>query len=367
MDSKYLDNIKQYKPVNYLNSSLSIWHKLPVARRLSVFILLFFGSLGELRVVLTKRSTKLRNFPGHISFPGGKADNGLESEWQVARREMFEEIGISESNQYLKENYGFVIDHITTLPCYLSRTFSAVKPCIGFMNFDNPEISEVELIHNLKLSVNPGESSSVFSCPLKDFLYPLKEGLEDGVDAAPSALEALLRSSHRVKWGGIPWMLRSYVFLQHNQNETGWLKEMASLSTSEEESVDESGDTEDEAAKKRQSPPPPKRQKKDLSNWGRLGSRRLSDTNEKVYDVWGLTANILHDLATIVYSNPDSNKALGEEELIHSIWDKGGQMKEKSRSDQEIALIESNSVKDFGFGDILPRTEFNRLKNLYKI
>lgn len=356
----YLINLKGFKPLNYQNQPTSIWHRLPVARRASVFILLFLGRLGELRVVLTKRSSSLRNFPGHISLPGGKADSGLETEWQVARREMSEEIGLSEDNDLLWKEYGFTIDHLSMMPCFLSRTFSAVRPCIGFMNMNkDTHFTESDLLSNLKLSVNPGESSSIFSCPLKDFLYPTTK-------EAP--LEALERTSHEVKWGGIPWNLRSYTFLQYSKYEADWLKDIKDLSASEEEEdLDEDGHTEDEAEKHRQSPPHAKKVKKDLSSWGKLGSRRDSETNEKIYDVWGLTANILHDLAEICYRQPVPEKQYGEEELIYSIWHYGNQMKLKQRSAEEVKLIESRSIVDeFGYGDILPRAEFNRLKKLYK-
>lgn len=382
-EARYLENVNRFGAKNFQGLAISIWHKLPVARRSSVFILLFLGQLGELRVVLTKRSSKLRNFPGHISFPGGNADNGLESEWQVSRREMHEEIGIHSDNEVLKNNYGFSIDHLNVMPCYLSRTFSAVRPCIGFMNISR-QISEADLIQNLKINLNPGESSSIFSCPLKDFLYP--------VDKA-SAVESLERSSYKIEWGGIPWNLRSYTFLQSNVNEISWLKDTLDLSQTDEEC------DKDERAKDLVTPPPEehdehhvenrsrgndgdslsqesngvissgahsaKRPKKDLSKWGRLGSRRHSDTNEKIYDVWGLTANILHDLAEIVYKGPPARE-IGEEELIYSVW-AHGQMREKKRSDVEVKLINASLKSEYGFGEIIPRNEFVKLKGLYKL
>ncbi|KAK6457410.1 NUDIX hydrolase domain-like protein [Scheffersomyces xylosifermentans] len=352
---QYLQNIKNHVVRHFQNHQESIWHKLPISRRSSVFILLFLGQLGELRVILTKRSSKLRNFPGHISLPGGKADDGLESEWHVARREMEEEIGLSSNNDELEQKYGFTIDHLNILPSYLSRTFSAVRPCIGYMNFSK-KVDESDLIHNLKINLNPGESSSIFSCPLRDFLYPVVE---------EEPLESLDRNSYAVKWGGIPWNLRSYTFLQTNSNEASWLKGIKDLSASEDE--DDQGTDIDNSEKESVTPPEArKKTKKDLSEWGRLGSRRHSETNEKIYDVWGLTANILHDLADVTYRGPPKRE-LGEEELIYSIWKYGNQMRAKERSEAEVKLIQSKAMDDFGFGEILPRTEFNRLKKLYKL
>lgn len=351
-----LAQLRAYQPRNYQKLSVTVWHRLPVARRALVFVLLFLGHFGELRVILTRRSSKLRNFPGHISLPGGKADDGLESEWNVARREMSEEIGLSEDNDFLVKHYGFTIDHLNALPCYLSRTFLAVRPCVGFMNFKTGQktrLSESEVIRNLELTMNPGESSSIFLCPLRDFLYPV-------VDEAPR--EALERTYHAVKWGGIPWHLRLYTFLQNNANEADWLKDIKDLS----ESSEDDAHSPDEEEKSRQSPPPGTKARQ--SSWGRLGSRRDSDTNEKIYDVWGLTANILHDLAEVMYLKEVKNdRELGEEELIYSLWHHGNQMQAKERSPEELSLIGSTSQKDdLGFNDILPRTEFNRLKKLYQ-
>ncbi|KAG7666353.1 PCD1 [[Candida] subhashii] len=354
-----LENIRNYLPVYYQNQSHSIWHKLPVSRRSAVFVLLFLGNLGELRVILTKRSSKLRSFPGHISLPGGKADSSQEDEWTVSRREMHEEIGLSSNNSELLAKHGFQIDHLNVLPSYLSRTFSAVRPCIGFMNFQQHN----DLIKHLNLQLNPGESSSIFSCPLRDFLYPI-------VDETP--LESLERVSYKVKWGGIPWDLRSYTFLQNSEHEVEWLKDIKDLSCSEEESELDLrlGDELDSIDKGRVTPPniiPKVSKKKNLQKWGRLGARKDEMTQERIYDVWGLTANILHDLAEIVYLG-GTERHIGSEEMIYGIHEFGNQMKERKRSDEEIKLIHATHTEEtgFGFNSLLPDGEFNRLKTIYK-
>jgi 8-oxo-dGTP pyrophosphatase MutT (NUDIX family) len=325
------------------------------------------GNLGELRVILTKRSSKLRNFPGHVALPGGKADNGLELEWEVSRREMHEEIGLSANNDELK-SLGISIEHLAMLPSYLSRTFSCVKPCVGFMHSLH---DENDIATKLNIVLNPGESSSIFSCPLKDFLYP-------AVDVP--ALEALERVSYKVKWGGIPWDLRSYTFLHNNPNEADWLKDIKDLLASEEESELELrlGHELDSKDKEKVTPPnatprrsqSPARRKKNLSAWGRLGSRVDDDTNEKIYDVWGLTANILHDLAELMYigKGNSSDHHIGEEEMIYSLYEFGNQMKNKERSPEEVKLIHAtHDDSQLGFNDLLPESEFTRLVNLYKL
>ncbi|OBA24055.1 hypothetical protein METBIDRAFT_36953 [Metschnikowia bicuspidata var. bicuspidata NRRL YB-4993] len=356
-----LHHAHHYSAQHYQGEALSVWHRMPVARRALVFILLFIGSVGEIRVVLTKRLSQLRNFPGHISLPGGKADHGLELPWMVARREMSEEIGLSENDAELHREYGVVIDQVTELPCYLSRTFSAVKPVVGFLNTGRGV--DAALLR-MRLRVNPGECSSIFLCPLHDFLYPVSD--------AP-AKEALARTHHPVKWGGLPWNLRSYTFPQANPGEVHWLRGYDDLSATEDE--DSAAELEaslagpdPESCPTQDSQRPPKKPKKDLSGWGNLGSRRDSVSNEKIYDVWGLTANILHDLAEVVYLPPhrrSPGKQHGEEELIWSVWHHGQQMHLKERTPAEAALIRAGPADPASFGDVLPRTEFNRLKRIY--
>lgn len=366
-ETDLLNKLTQYPFTHYQSNKQSIWHRLPIQRRALVFILLFVGSLGELRVVLTKRSSKLRSFPGHVSLPGGMADTGLESEWQVSRREMHEEIGLDRNNAELQRKYGFEIKHLNIMPAYLSRTISAVRPCVGFLDNNSAD---------LELALNPGESSLIFSCPLHDFLYPVRDpnfvelygrgkrkreddkeqldSKEDSVDTKEKSagknsqdespketLEAVGHSFHKVKWGGIPWNLRSYTFPQNNVGEADWIRAVEALSSEEESELEH-------------------------NEWGRKGSRRDSLTNEKIYDVWGLTANILHDLAEVVYTGKVSRE-IGEEELIYLLWHYGQQMKEKKRSEEEKKLIEWNLGDKFGFGDVVGKEELTRLRKVYKL
>ncbi|GMF08263.1 unnamed protein product [[Candida] boidinii] len=321
MESEYLTNIINYKPKFYNDSKISIWHKLPVYRRSAVLILLFLGKSGELRVVLTKRSKKLRSFSGHISLPGGKSDSGLESEWQVARREAEEEIGINRHNDFLKENFDFEIEKINLLPSYLSRTFLAVSPVIGFINWSSKRLSKIEEQHISNIILNPGESSSIFSVPLKDFLQPKPKKYE--------LKECLKQSYTKTNWAGITWKLRSFIFPLHNDQEVKWLDDVQDLSSEDEETQTD------------------------------------MEFGEKTRNVWGLTANILHDLAEITYRGESyySNSIYGEEDLMYSLINKGNQMKTKIRSDFEKSII--NNSKGFKFQDVLGPDEINNLNKIY--
>lgn len=317
MESQFLTNLANYKPTFFSNQKkFSVWHKVPVTRRSAVMVLLFLGDQGELRVILTKRSRQLKSFSGHISLPGGKADNGLESEFQCARREMDEEIGISRHNNYLQSNFGFVLDELKTLPAYLARTFLAVAPCVGYINWhENVEQTERRL-RNLVL--NPGESASVFSVPLRDFLQPQSERYQ---------LKECLKQSHiKTKWAGLPWNLRSFVFPLYNKDEVNWLQEIEDLSSASEDETHED-----------------------------------QEFDVRTRNCWGLTANILHDVAEIVYRGTDA--IIGEEDLMWSLLNHG-QMQTKGRTDFEKRLI--NNTKGSLFGEVIPQAEITRLREIYQ-
>lgn len=320
MESKYLLNLINYKPRFFQNQNrFSVWHKVPVCRRSAVMVLLFLGNEGELRVILTKRSRKLKNFSGHISLPGGKSENGLESEFQCARRETEEEIGISRHNNILKNNFGFTLDELKTLPSYLARTFLAVAPCVGYINWCEDVKTTERRISNLVL--NPGESASIFSVPLRDFLQPISTENSD--------LRECLKQSHiKTKWAGFPWDLRSFIFPLYNKNEIDWLEEVEDLSSPSEDETHED-----------------------------------QELDVRTRNCWGLTANILHDVAEIVYNGTHSNDVIGEEDLIWSLHNHG-QVHTRQRTEFEKRLI--NNTKGSLFTEVIPKEEFDNLKKLYK-
>ncbi|KAG0672824.1 hypothetical protein C6P40_003291 [Pichia californica] len=316
MESKYLTNLINYKPLFFQNQNkFSIWHKVPVSRRSAVMVLLFLGNEGELRVILTKRSRKLKSFSGHISLPGGKSENGLESEFQCARREMDEEIGLSRHNQILKKDFGFIMDELKVLPSYLARTFLAVAPCIGYINWCEDVKQTERRIGNLVL--NPGESASIFSVPLRDFLQPKTDNFQ---------LSECLKQSHiKTKWAGLPWNLRSFIFPHYNKNEVDWIEEVEDISSASEDETHED-----------------------------------QELDVRTRNCWGLTANILHDVAEIIYNG--NNSLIGEEDLIYSLH-KHGQIQTKGRTDFEKRLI--NNTKGSMFTEVIPQDEFKLLKKLY--
>ncbi|XP_048132864.1 nudix hydrolase 15, mitochondrial-like isoform X3 [Rhodamnia argentea] len=80
-------------------------------KRAAVLICLFEGDDGELRVILTKRSSRLSTHSGEVSLPGGKAEEGDKDDGDTATREAKEEIGLDPS----------LVNVVTILEPFLSK------------------------------------------------------------------------------------------------------------------------------------------------------------------------------------------------------------------------------------------------------
>lgn len=125
-----LARLRAYSPPPF-----PLWDSLPVSRRAAVLVLLYADRGGELRVVLTMRSAHLRSFSGHAAFPGGKADSIEETEFAIARREAFEEIGLpTAENEEKSLPEGFHAEELCCLPFNLAKTELVVRPCVAFLH-----------------------------------------------------------------------------------------------------------------------------------------------------------------------------------------------------------------------------------------
>ena len=98
----------------------------------------FESKLGDLRVVLTKRSATLRHHSSEVSFPGGVRESSDNSLWQTALRETHEETGLDPS---LVRQIGVEEDLQTSISKMLIRPFVAEIPCDVEWR---PDPSEVE-------------------------------------------------------------------------------------------------------------------------------------------------------------------------------------------------------------------------------
>ncbi|KAK2642194.1 hypothetical protein Ddye_023957 [Dipteronia dyeriana] len=143
---------KVVSQVGFQESVTSIVHDPEKFRpkRAAVLICLFEGDAGDLRVILTKRSSRLSTHSGEVSLPGGKADEGDKDDGETATREAKEEIGLDPS----------LVDIVTVLEPFLSKHLLRVVPVIGILNNKKA----------FKPAPNPAEVEEVFDAPLEMFI-----------------------------------------------------------------------------------------------------------------------------------------------------------------------------------------------------
>ncbi|MEM8824377.1 MAG: CoA pyrophosphatase [Pseudomonadota bacterium] len=96
-----------------------------------------------LRLLLTKRSSRLKHHPGQIAFPGGKVE-GDETPEEAAIREAQEEVGLPDG----------VVRLLGRLPPHETVTSFTVTPVVAHVRSFEPE-------------PEPGEVEEVFTVPLR--------------------------------------------------------------------------------------------------------------------------------------------------------------------------------------------------------
>ncbi|XP_010279167.1 PREDICTED: nudix hydrolase 15, mitochondrial-like [Nelumbo nucifera] len=119
-------------------------------KRAAVLVCLFEGDGGDLRVILTKRSSKLSTHSGEVALPGGKAEEGDANDSETALREAEEEIGLDPS----------LVNVVTTLEPFLSKHLLRVVPVVGLLN--NRQA--------FKPTRNAEEVEAIFDAPLEMFI-----------------------------------------------------------------------------------------------------------------------------------------------------------------------------------------------------
>ena len=126
-----------------------------VEQRASVAAAVLFPIvLGEREptVLLTRRTEHLRDHPGQISFPGGRAETSDPSPEYTALREAREEIGLASRHV---EIAGF-------LPEYRTVTGYRITPVVGFVT------------PPFELRSDPCEVAEIFEAPLSHLLDPAR-------------------------------------------------------------------------------------------------------------------------------------------------------------------------------------------------
>jgi len=97
------------------------------------------------RIILTKRSARLKHHPGQIAFPGGKQEEADADPVAAALREAEEEIGLPRGQ----------VEVLGTLSAHETVTGFMVTPVIGIVRetfVDRPEAGEVDEVFRVPLS-----------------------------------------------------------------------------------------------------------------------------------------------------------------------------------------------------------------------
>ncbi|KAH7035200.1 uncharacterized protein B0I36DRAFT_360605 [Microdochium trichocladiopsis] len=285
------------------------WDRLPVSRRAAVLVLLYADRRGDLRVVITMRAASLRS--------------SLETGYQIARREAWEEIGLPLDEAKLPKP--FRIEALCDLPCSLARTEIAVRPCVAFLHADdippdaqltgnNNTSSQQQQSTNLVEEammprLDAKEVAAVFSAPLHNFLL--------AQDRDPLAGEKPLPSGHWydgrwTRWHGKPWRVHNFHVPVNDQRVV-------------RPKVRESGQA---ALADR------------LDDYNGSGSGGGEDSTEELLDdqrflVWGMTGRIIVDVARVAYGvEPqfEHNEHYGDEEIISRL-EAAGLLGEKKRNE----------------------------------
>lgn len=158
------------------------------SKHAAVLIPLFESKDGEIHVILTQRSSKLRKHAGEVCFPGGKREDADADDVATALREAQEELGIDPG----------CVNVIVSMPPVLSKHLLSVTPVIATVPAD------------LRFEPSPLEVEQVFSAPLAMFL-----------EAGPGY-------SHRdVEWETsngkpLPYRLHYWDYQYKNQNFLIW-------------------------------------------------------------------------------------------------------------------------------------------------
>lgn len=107
-------------------------------------VLIAITNRPEPRVILTKRSARLRYHPGQVAFAGGRCDPEDTDPIHTALREAHEEIALPSG----------LVDVLGALPPHATVTGYHVTPIIGLLN------------SKFEPKANPAEVAEVFDVPL---------------------------------------------------------------------------------------------------------------------------------------------------------------------------------------------------------
>ncbi|KAK4550228.1 hypothetical protein LTR36_003195 [Oleoguttula mirabilis] len=306
---KAIANLRAFtaQPTNY--------YKCPLKRRAAVLILLFADRRGDLRVILTIRSSNLRSYAGQAALPGGKADTLQETPFMTARREAFEEIGLPMSDHKLPT--GYEVEHLTELPANLAMTELGVRPCVAFLKTPapSPRNENPDAARDLLPKLDAKEVAAVFTAPFYNFLQDKDVDPETRRSVPGGWYKGSWHSWHETAWRMHQFFVPvtpSTVFLAHSQPRPA--------RATEERPLEEAGATMPSSAQPKKTLPGKPSQSTLQPPLPRSFYAIAGDTLQQPrYRVFGMTARILVDCARVAYGEEpeyEHNSHFGDEDMI---------------------------------------------------
>ena len=271
---------------------------MPLSRKAAVLVLLFADFNGVLRVVLTIRSNTLNSHAGQAAFPGGKAEEG-ETAFETARREASEEIGLDWRD--VMSSPPLQIEHLCEMPTYLAATEHVVRPCVAFLHSGESTRTCSQRADSAHLPLpwfESAEVAAVFSAPLKAFLYS---------DHLPADADL---PGKRTDWYRGKW---------YQVHEAPYRMHHFFVPASPRSVINP-----------RESP------------------RQLHLEVNKRYDVFGMTARILTDVARCAYDqdpNFEHNVHFGDETVIRRLRNAGKLGPMRQENAESTNMLPKNGIK----------------------
>lgn len=191
-----------HAPEDYQNSDVAISDRVPTenipapAKPAAVLIPLIAHPDG-VTVLLTQRSSKLRQHSGQIAFPGGKIDPNDGGPLAAALRETEEEIGL---NQRYISLLGFLSPYFSTTGFRITPVVALVEP-------------------NIPLILNTQEVSETFEVPMAFLMNPDNHKLEEREWNGEQRRYFAMTHEDRYIWGvtaGIIRMLWLRLYAAHD-------------------------------------------------------------------------------------------------------------------------------------------------------
>jgi 8-oxo-dGTP pyrophosphatase MutT (NUDIX family) len=139
----------------------------------------------EPRLLLTTRTSHLRNHAGQVAFPGGRIDDADDGPITAALREAEEEVGLSPAS----------VQIIGLSDPYRTGTGYEVRPVVGVL----PE--------HLELKLNPDEVADTFEVPLGYVLDPANHLLREAQWKGKLRRFYVIEWEGRMIWGATAGML----------------------------------------------------------------------------------------------------------------------------------------------------------------